>query len=37
VGKTKRLVPIKSGDPETSGLTAEVKAQSNPFDFPLID
>jgi hypothetical protein len=33
----KRLVPGKYGIPETSGLTAEVKAQSNTLNFPLTD
>jgi hypothetical protein len=33
----KRLVPEKYSSPETSGLRAEVKAQSNSFDFPLTD
>jgi hypothetical protein len=33
----KPLVPSKYSLADTSGLTAEVKAQSNTFDFPLTD
>jgi hypothetical protein len=35
--KAKSLVPIKYGSPETSGLTYEVKEQSNTADFTLTD
>jgi len=39
IAKAKRtqLIPSKYLTPETSGLTAEVKAQSNTIDFPLTD
>jgi hypothetical protein len=35
--KAKNLVPAKYSSPETSGLTFEVKAQSNTAEFPLTD
>ena len=35
--KRKQLIPSKYMAPETSGLTAEVKAQSNTIDFQLTD
>jgi hypothetical protein len=33
----KILVPLKYGDPNSSGLTAEVKAETNTFNFTLSD
>jgi major membrane immunogen (membrane-anchored lipoprotein) len=35
--ETKSLIPAGYGDPRTTNLTAEVKAQSNPIDFKLSD
>lgn len=35
--KAKRLIPAKYESPAASGLEAEVKEQSNSFDFPLTD
>ncbi len=35
--KRKQLVPTKYYGPESSGLAAEVKAQSNTIDFELVD
>lgn len=37
VRKSKPLIPTKYGSPDTSGLTREVKAESNVFDFELTD
>jgi hypothetical protein len=37
VAVAKNLVPAKYGSPETSGLTFEVKEQSNTANFPLTD
>jgi hypothetical protein len=35
--KGKSLIPVRYSSPETSGLTREVKEQSNRFDFELTD
>ena len=35
--KSKRLIPAKYGLPDTSGLTCEVKEETNTFNFDLTD